>query len=377
MGNTQFKVLSVISSVALAITLTISCFYVRERDPRQDPPVTEKLGVISFFSLLFKFLAHLSPRIRKVYEIQVAAWFGWFSFLFYSTTYIGQLYVNPIFDEHRDLSEHEINDVWEDATRIGTLALFINAVVSFVSNIVLPLLVVPPAESPRIDADVADESNSEQARLMSAAPAVAVPMSDPPADPAVADGVDVTKSQQRTNFVNWRRYIPRITLRRTWLFSHVLFAACMFSTFFISSTVLATVMTGIVGVSWAVTIWAPFAIIASEVARSDSERRINYLHASSAERGLLQPSSGSAGQSHDYDYDEKAVGQAGIVLGLHNVAISFPQIVSTLVSSAIFKALQKPRGEPWDDSVGWVMRFAGCAALVAAFLTKTLQDAVE
>jgi solute carrier family 45 protein 1/2/4 len=65
--------------------------------------------------------------------------------------------------------------------------------------------------------------------------------------------------------------------------------------------------------------------------------------------------------------------QAGIVLGLHNMAVSLPQILSSLVCSAIFKAAQKPRGEPWDDSVGWVLRFGGCAALVAAWLTRRLR----
>jgi solute carrier family 45 protein 1/2/4 len=55
------------------------------------------------------------------------------------------------------------------------------------------------------------------------------------------------------------------------------------------------------------------------------------------------------------------------------MAVSFPQILSSLVCSAIFKAAQKPRGEPWDDSVGWVLRFGGCAALVAAWLTRRLR----
>jgi solute carrier family 45 protein 1/2/4 len=58
------------------------------------------------------------------------------------------------------------------------------------------------------------------------------------------------------------------------------------------------------------------------------------------------------------------------------VAVSCPQILSTLVGSVIFKALQKPRGEPWDDSVGWLLRFGGCAALGAAWFTKKLGEGV-
>ena len=58
-----------------------------------------------------------------------------------------------------------------------------------------------------------------------------------------------------------------------------------------------------------------------------------------------------------------------MILGLHNVAVSAPQIIATLIGSAIFKAAQKDRGVAGDDSVGWVMRFGGLAALAAAFFT--------
>jgi len=69
--------------------------------------------------------------------------------------------------------------------------------------------------------------------------------------------------------------------------------------------------------------------------------------------------------------------QAGVILGLHNVAVAAPQIVATIVSSAIFKLAQKPRGEPYDTSVGWVLRFGGLAALVAAFFTWRINEEAE
>ena len=56
-------------------------------------------------------------------------------------------------------------------------------------------------------------------------------------------------------------------------------------------------------------------------------------------------------------------------MGLHNVAVSAPQILATLIGSAIFKAVQKPRGVAYDDSVGWVMRFGGLAGLAAGWFT--------
>lgn len=126
----------------------------------------------------------------------------------------------------------------------------------------------------------------------------------------------------------------------------------MFLTFFISTPTGATVLVGIIGLSWALTLWAPFALISAEISKRDAAAR--KLGAGAAKED-----------------------KAGIVLGLHNVAVSAPQILATLVSSAIFKVTQKPRGSAGDDSVGWVLRFGGLAALVAAYMTSRIEEQAE
>lgn len=186
-----------------------------------------------------------------------------------------------------------------------------------------------------------------------------------------------------------RLQIPGFTLRRAWLLAHLLFSACMFSTFFIYTWQAGTVIIGLVGISWAMTLWAPFAFISAEVAHMDAERRLRHRQSemeapmTSVEDSHDNDDVENGGQSvrgaklslnDNNDDEEDNLAQAGIILGLHNVAISFPQVFSSLISSAIFKALQKPRGEPWDDSVGWVLRFGGCAALIAAYLTRRLSE---
>ncbi|OOF98538.1 hypothetical protein ASPCADRAFT_41490 [Aspergillus carbonarius ITEM 5010] len=330
--NTQFKAISVIASVFLAITLSISCSYIEEKDPRAEPSTYAGLGLITLLQSIKESVYRLPLRIRKVYIIQAAAWFGWFSFLFYATTYIGQLYVNPIFDKHRDLSDHDINKVWEDATRIGTLALLVNALVSFAASVILPLLVVPSERQTATQANI----GSSRLRL--------------------------------------KLRIPGFTLRRAWLLSHFLFSLCMFSTFVITSPGQASVMTGTIGIAWAVTSWAPYALISSEIAQEDPGRPTQYYRgrSSEAEGSSVLPYSEGADQSRDAG--NEGTNQAGVVLGLHNVAISFPQIVSSAIGSLIFKALQKPRGEPWDTSTGWVMRLGGCAAVLAGVLTMGLEE---
>ncbi|RAL05592.1 bifunctional K:H/Na:H antiporter NHX1 [Aspergillus ibericus CBS 121593] len=364
LGNTQFKVLCALASFALAVTLLVSCLYIKERDPRLEGlPPSGNPGVITFFRQVFKSIRHLPPEIAKVCEVQLAAWVGWFPFLFYSTTYIGQLFVNPIFAGHPGLSDDDINKAWEEATRIGTFALLVYAIVSFVTNLTLPILVVPTYKSVVPPDPTPTESQSEEEpflnrRISTSSAGTAM---EPPAD---FSGIRESKFGEGQEWLS-KLQIPGFTLRRAWLLSHVLFAVCMFSTFFIYSYQAATVVIGIVGISWALTLWAPFALISAEVSRIDTERRIRR-HQTEGAGSDAQPPNGTAGplpDGHDLENgsatpaakageveEEENLAQAGIILGLHNVAISAPQIISSLLSSAIFKAFQKPRGEPWDDS---------------------------
>jgi solute carrier family 45 protein 1/2/4 len=306
----------------------ISCLYIRERDPRLEalPKDEAGLGVVSFFRQITAAMFRLPPQIRKVCEVQFFNWIGWFPFLFYITTYIGQLKVNPIFEEYPDLSSDEINRQWEDATRVGSFALLVYAIISFIASIILPILIVPSYRPP--GSNKPPEATSRLYRFLA----------------------------------NFR--IPHLTLRRAWLYSHILFAICMLCTFFVSTPVAGTVLVGIVGICWGLTMWAPFALIAAEISKRESRRR--FRKAQQTRQANIDGAAGTVAEEvHD---------QAGVILGLHNVAVSAPQILATLISSGIFKLTQKDRGVAGDDSVGWVLRFGGLAALIAAFMTWRLGE---
>ncbi|KAI1978823.1 hypothetical protein LOZ53_004522 [Ophidiomyces ophidiicola] len=384
-GNTQFKVLCVVASISLSASLLASCSYIQERDPRlEGPPHSDNPGVISFFKQVFKSIRRLPPQIRKVCEVQLCAWVGWFPFLFYSTTYIGQLYVNPIFEEHPNLPEDAITNIWEQATRVGTFALLIYAIISFIASMVLPLLIIPSYRPKLTDESDANIRSGNHPYLMRH-PSTSTLSFTTSTGPAIEPSHSPKPPQQEERSLLTRLQIPHLTLRRLWFFSHILFALCMFSTIFISSTQAGSVAIALVGISWALTLWAPFAFISAEVAERDAERRLRKRriqqntsrsrHGRPIGEGSGDPASDiSIDGSHDSESGGDNVDQAGVILGIHNVAVSFPQIVSTLISSIIFKALQKPRGEPWDDSVGWVLRFGGCAALGAAYFTSRLGE---
>ena len=359
-GDTQFKVLCVIASLALASTVLISSLYIRERDPRlEGPPKMEKAGIFSFFQQVFSSMKRLPPQVQRVCEVQFFNWIGWFPFLFYITTYIGQLDVNPYFEANPDLSDDQIDKAWENATRIGTFALLIFAITSFSSNMLLPLIIVPtyrpPQPPPPLTHHRIRPSSPRTPRTPITPGGMSTSMSSffPP--------VPSDESHSRLSRLLSACQIQWLTLRRAWLLSHLLFAACMFSTFFITTATAATILVGVIGLAWALTVWAPFALISAEISKRDAARR-----ARNAGRGNSEQLDNLAG--------EESEDQAGVILGLHNVSIAAPQIIATLVSSAIFKLAQKERGVAGDDSVGWVLRFGGLAALVAAYMTTRIGE---
>lgn len=73
----------------------------------------------------------------------------------------------------------------------------------------------------------------------------------------------------------------------------------------------------------------------------------------------------------DVPSSEPAAG--GTILGIHNLAIVFPQFIVALVSSAIFKAVDSDVDDDPNNhttfygknGVAWVLRFGGLCAIVS------------
>ncbi|KAK3202243.1 hypothetical protein GRF29_161g595913 [Pseudopithomyces chartarum] len=365
-GSSQFKVLCAIACIIMAITVGISCATVSERDPSFEGPPAPQEGLLSFFKSLARSVRSLPLQIKKVCEVQFFAWIGWFPFLFYITTYIGDLYFDQEYEKNPNMTEDEITAVLETGTRVGTGALLIFAVTTFAASVVLPFIIPPTYSAPE------------------AAGGATTPMT--PMTPGTPGGLagsgyfslkDSGRSSRHAKSLSARLseygnvfQIQSLTLRRSWFISHIMFTALMVATFFVRGTTSATVLVGLIGIPWALTNWAPFALLSSEISKRDAMRR-----------GLLRPDPSDREANRiangEDDAAEQGSDQAGVILGIHNVAIAAPQVIATLFSSIIFKFLQKPRGTPNDNSVAWVLRFGGLCALVAAWLTLRVHEDKE
>ena len=198
------------------------------------------------------------------------------------------------------------NSIAENAIRYGTFASFLFSVVAFVANLLLPLLLRVSAEA-------------------------GLTAKKPPAKFGIA---------------------------QAWTCAHIIFALAMFATMIVTSQAAATFLVAFVGLSWALTHWAPFAIIGNELGSELAARQ-------SFDSSTLDS------PPDDMMSNARVEVQAGAVLGLHNVAISAPQMIASLACSIIF-ALAKSLGS--QDGTGWVLRAGGCAALCAAYLTSRFDE---
>jgi solute carrier family 45 protein 1/2/4 len=152
-----------------------------------------------------------------------------------------------------------------------------------------------------------------------------------------------------------------LPLSTVWQLSHILFASCMFLTFFATTVAHATALITITGMSWGVTTWAPYALISAEIAYSKQDR------ASSLAR--------IHDDDHDHDDDDKPLlhgnhDATAAIMGIHNMAIALPQILAALACALVFK-LAELGGR--DDGAAWAFRASGCGALVAAWMAGGLK----
>lgn len=362
LGDSQFKVLCAIASFIMALTVGISVSTCAERDPTFDAaPMEQEGGVLAFFKNLYRSVNKLPAQIKRVCEVQFFAWIGWFPFLFYITTYVGEIYADPFFEENPHMTDPEIDAIWEDATRIGTRALLLFAIVTFAASVVFPFIIPPTFQAPEPDRPLTPATPMTPATPHSMGGSGYFALSHTP------KGTPRTLMERFSQSLDVLQ-IKSMTLRRAWVFSHIAFAVLMVLTFFIKSTIGATILVGAIGIPWCITNWAPFAIISSEISKRDAIRR-GIIRPRDRESQLI-----AAGED---DASGSGADSAGVVLGIHNVAIAAPQVIATLVSAIMFKFLQKPRGTAGDDSVAWVLRFGGLCALVAAWLTLRVNEEKE
>jgi solute carrier family 45 protein 1/2/4 len=189
----------------------------------------------------------------------------------------------------------------------------------------------------------------------------------------------------------------------------------MLSTIFVSDVTAAAVVIGFCGISWAISMWAPFSLLGEYI--SEQEMREAILHGeeqshefsyhpemmtsrtSIAGAGIIgtepaiyhpvstedediemlgiktlnreerQQSDGetSGTQANSHNQSNNSPPAAGVLLGIHNMYIVLPQFLVTFFSSIIFRILES--SEESTDTIGIILRVGAVMAGVAGLIS--------
>ncbi|KAG2198769.1 hypothetical protein INT47_010555 [Mucor saturninus] len=308
LGDSQVKVFCIVSIVVFLFTLAITCITTKEKVNDKKEDLDNNQPWYSTFFYIVRAFRYLPRPIQTLCNTQFFAWMGWFPFLFYSTQWVSDIY----FATHLP-SAPEMPIDWAEGTRAGSFALLCYSIVSVLAGLIIPAL-----------------SNAFKN-------------------------------------VRW------LSLLNIYTLSHFTVAIALISSYFVSTVTQATVILAIMGIPWAIVLWVPFSLVGEYVSYED-EKRQTFLHSGPVEA----PSYASvvaAGPSTTSEEERQEMNDefdAGMILGVHNMYIVFPQFAVAIVSSFIFAASDAIKDGPDKalSSVTPVLIFGGLMALIAAGFSR-------
>ncbi|KAF7562170.1 hypothetical protein G7046_g1969 [Stylonectria norvegica] len=358
LGNTQFKQLTVIATVAILTSTAVTCWAVKERVLVSSAPAQHK-GRFKVFRQIYATLLHLPPRIQAICWAQFWSWIGWFPFLFYSTTWVGETYFR--YDVPADAKQSQ--DTLGAIGRIGSTSLVMYSVITFAGAWILPMLVLSPEDSAFTHR--------------------------PPK--AIAGFLD-----------RFAKLKP--DLLTTWICGHVLFAVAMSLAPFATSFRFATALVCLCGLPWTIAMWAPTAFLGIEVNKLGSSigsgiavgTNISYRRLSTDTDielpSLHDPDDAPLRLEHGPDAGipvTASTGElSGIYFGILNIYTTLPQFVGTFISTivfAIFEPGKSPEladdGSPPEEhadtdgpnAIAICLFIGAMSTMVAAFVTRRLR----
>lgn len=350
-GDNQFKVLSILV-VIIMFSITCYClFYIKERNPQtdltlltqrrlQDDKLKEMgidpnshtllLQLKNFFESIIYSFASIPPQVKTVCYAQFFAWIGYFPLLFYTTSYVGELYLYEMGYPNPSLIPPKLKqDLLDQSTRVGTYALLANSIITLLMVTVFPVLL------------------------------------------------------EKMNATN--KYYEKFNLKNIWVVSHVIFILCTFFTFFIQNYKQAIILFAFTGVPWGCAVWIPFTLISEEISRIKDIKAIQicYERQVTHDISIIEDDAPVINNYNDIycskvllNYYNSIEYDSGLLLSLHNVFVSAPQMISSLISSILFTIFHtsSANDDSFDDSLGWVFRFGGVMTFGALYLSTKVKS---
>ncbi|GJJ72842.1 solute carrier family 45, member 1/2/4 [Entomortierella parvispora] len=261
-GDTQIKGLCVIACLFLIATVGLTCITVTEkvmvRGPKSSTSFWHEFSL--GFESIYSAIRYLPTRIQHLCNVQFFAWMGWFPFLFYSSTYIAEIFTKEHSqggtpNEPYDGSLDPGAGVQDAAVRAGSFCLLVYSIVSLAASIILPIFVTPASSK-------------------------STPNSSGPFSNPRTTTIPGSIGQKRSS--KWRQLaIPRwarppikgLTLPKLYTLSLVLASFSWISTLYVHDLYGSTILFSCCGIAWAVSMWAPFSIMGEVISQRMQEEQ--------------------------------------------------------------------------------------------------------
>ncbi|KAF9329626.1 hypothetical protein BG006_007314 [Podila minutissima] len=257
-GDTQVKGLCIIACLFLVLAVGTTCVAVTEQFLVRRPNAsTSFVGeFLQGFKSIFRSIRYLPTRIQQLCNVQLFAWMGWFPFLFYSSTYIAEIYTReqnqkgaPI-----DTAPGESGAVHDAAVRAGSYCLLIYSIVSLGASLLLPIFVAPATKA----------STGSDPFFRS---------SSPTNSGSGMQGGKRESKWSRTRICRWIKLpIPGLTLPRMYTLSLILVSVSLMGTWVVQDLQGSTILFSFCGIAWAVSMWAPFSILGEFISQGMQEK---------------------------------------------------------------------------------------------------------
>ncbi|KAF2026664.1 hypothetical protein EK21DRAFT_73722 [Setomelanomma holmii] len=346
LGDTQFKQLTAVAALTLCLAVGVTSWAVTEKVRVVDGEDEEKISPLEVLQTIAETAMNLPRGIQAICYVQFWAWIGWFPFLFYSTTWVGEVYLR--YDAPADVKA--AGDLTGRVGRIGSMALIAFSIITFVMSVLLPFFVKSPED---------DKAPSFT-----------------PRPPQSIAGI-VTQLE---------KYKP--SLLTAWTISHCLFASSMVFAPFVRSLRAATFIIAVCGVSWSVACWAPFAFLGVEINRLSSNGHA-YSHVGRNSVELESPITLHLnGGLEDVGKEGASSGgeSSGKYLGIMNLYTTLPQFVGTGISWVVFSLLEPGKSPELSkappeehhstdgpNAIAVCLFIGACCACLAALATRRLK----
>ncbi|KAG9242984.1 sucrose transporter [Calycina marina] len=342
-GDTQFKKLTLVAGFAIISAVSVTCWAVTERVLVSSGKDEEKPGPVQIVQRIFKSTMELPPRIQAICWVQFWSWIGWFPFLFYSTTWVGETYFR--YDAPNEI--RDTKDALGEIGRIGSMSLVVFSFVHFTGAFILPQLIKSP------------EQKSFTAR--------------PPA--AFAELVTV-----------FQKYKP--DLLTAWMCGHLMFSSAMIFAPFAHSVRFATTLVAMCGLPWSVLIWAPNAFMGIEVNRLSSSPAQHRRLPTTTPIELSPTTPYTPSLCAPLGDDTSSNGElAGLYFGILNIYNTLPQFIGTFISMIVFSILEPGKSPELSDAhpsehhaadgpnaISVCLFIGAISSVGAAYATKRLKD---